>query len=109
MPRLPDARLVLKTHSLGDPDTAERYRALAAAAGIAPSRLVPEGASPPAELLAAYGEIDVALDPFPHSGGLTTLESLWMGGPVGTPRGGGVAGRHLLGPLPTPGLPALVA
>jgi protein O-GlcNAc transferase len=106
---LPQARLVLKTHALGDPGTASRCRDLAAAAGIAGERLVLQGACPHRELLAAYGEIDVALDPFPYSGGLTTLESLWMGVPVVTLGGDGFAARHSLSHLTNAGLAALIA
>jgi len=106
---LPGARLVLKTHALGDPGTAARCRDLAAAAGIAGERLVLAGASPHRELLAAYGEVDIALDPFPYSGGLTTLESLWMGVPVVTLGGDGFAARHSQSHLTNAGLTTLIA
>ncbi len=106
---VPGARLLLKTKALDDPDAQAWYRELTAAAGIAPERLMLAGGAPHAELLAAYGEVDITLDPFPYSGGLTTTESLWMGVPVITLSGETFAGRHSTSHLANVGLPELIA
>lgn len=84
---VPDSRLFLKTRQLDDPSVCETTRKRFAAQGIDSSRLLLEGASPRAELLAAYQRVDIALDPFPYNGGTSNMESLWMAVPFITRRG----------------------
>jgi predicted O-linked N-acetylglucosamine transferase (SPINDLY family) len=76
------SRLILKNGALADERMRERIAGLFAAEGIAPERLMMRGHSTHAEMLAEYGDVDIALDPFPFNGGLTTCEALWMGVPV---------------------------
>jgi predicted O-linked N-acetylglucosamine transferase (SPINDLY family) len=80
-----------------------------AAEGIGAERLVFEGRLPQAKLLARYGRTDIALDSFPYSGGLTTLEALWMGVPVVTLPGRSFAGRHSFSHLSVVGLTETIA
>jgi protein O-GlcNAc transferase len=80
-----------------------------AAEGIGAERLVFQGRMPQSELLARYGRTDIALDSFPYSGGLTTLEALWMGVPVITLPGDSFAGRHSFSHLSVVGLTETIA
>ena len=53
------------------------------AAGISKDRILfPEPCDTKHEHLLSYGEIDIALDPFPFNGGTTTIQALSMGVPV---------------------------
>ena len=106
---LPSSRLVLKWRSLGDAAVRDRYQAWFAAEGIEPNRIELQGASPHAEMLAAYGGVDVALDPFPFSGGVTSCEALWMGVPVVTWPGARPVSRQTAGFLRALGLAELIA
>lgn len=100
-----DARLLLKSRSLADPKVQEQMRELAVAGGLSPERLVLVGHVPDlAAHLALYGDVDVALDPYPYAGTTTTCEALWMGVPVVTLRGDCHAGRVGASLLTTTGL-----
>jgi predicted O-linked N-acetylglucosamine transferase (SPINDLY family) len=107
--RVADARLVLKWGSLQDSGVQQRYRDLFRQHGIDPARIELRGASPHPEMLAEYRDIDIALDPFPFSGGLTSCEALWMGVPVVTLAGKLPVSRQTLGFLSNVGLPDLAA
>jgi protein O-GlcNAc transferase len=106
---VPGARLRLKFTGLDEPVTQADMRAAFAGRGVDPGRLEFAGRSARAEHLAAYADVDIALDPFPHGGGVTALEGLWMGVPMMTLAGDRVAG--LLGPsfLTTLGLTGWIA
>lgn len=94
---VPTARLMLKNHSLTDPDTRERHREAFMRHGIARERLELIGhTASRAEHLALYGRMDIALDTFPYNGTTTTCEALWMGVPVITLAGQAHSGRVAL-------------
>lgn len=103
--RLPDARLVLKTHQFSDAETRAEVLSAFVAHGVAASRIELRGASHHREFLRQYNDIDIVLDPFPYSGGLTTCEALWMGVPTVTLPGEIFAARHSLSHLSNAGLP----
>ncbi len=91
---VPEARLVLKAKSLGDEQTRETVRRRFADIGVNPSRLrVLPPVTTRREHLAAYGEVDIALDTYPYHGTTTTFEALWMGVPVVTLLGSTHAAR----------------
>jgi predicted O-linked N-acetylglucosamine transferase (SPINDLY family) len=104
-----NSEILIKTHALSDSETRKKFSERARLAGIDPDRLVLEGPSPHADLLKSYLRVDVALDPLAYSGGLTTLEALWMGTPVVTLPGDTFARRHSLSHLSVAGLREWVA
>lgn len=89
--RVPGSRLVLIGKSVN-----ERRESLLApfeAAGVSADRIELHDMIPRDDLLATYNRIDIVLDPFPFSGGITTLEALWMGVPTVTLPAETFAGR----------------
>lgn len=84
---VPGSRLLLKALELNNPALRAATVARFAAQGIEPGRLILAVHTPRADYLADYRRVDIALDPFPFTGGTTTVEALWMGVPVLSRRG----------------------
>jgi predicted O-linked N-acetylglucosamine transferase (SPINDLY family) len=106
---VPGSRLVLVSPAFAGQTARRRVGEAFVAAGGAPEQLELRGRLPRPELLAAYNAIDVALDPFPYSGGVTTCEALWMGVPVVTCPVETFASRHSLSHLSNVGLTETIA
>lgn len=107
---VPGARLLLKAEAFSLSGSASgRFRDLFAAQGVAADRLTFLGSTSRPDHMAAMAGADIALDPFPYSGGQTTLELLWAGLPVITLPGETWASRHSAGYLTSAGLAEFIA
>ena len=82
--QVPASRLLLKFPGGGDKPLVERLLAEFAQAGLDPQRVSVRPMLATRAHFALYNEVDIALDPYPFNGCLTTLEALWMGVPVVT-------------------------
>jgi protein O-GlcNAc transferase len=107
---VPGSRLLLKDWPLSAASVRERILQRFESRGLPRSRLtlLPPAAAV-ADHLAAYRQVDIALDPFPYNGTTTTCEALWMGVPVITLAGTTHASRVGASLLTAVGLPELIA
>jgi predicted O-linked N-acetylglucosamine transferase (SPINDLY family) len=106
---VPDSRLLLARNTLRGA-TAEYWRGEFLRRGVERTRLLIAAPEPVAMgHMRLYGQIDVALDPFPWGGHTTACEALWMGVPTVTMLGQRYAGRMVASVLRTVGLPELIA
>lgn len=106
---VPRSRLVLKWRTFNDAQFSASVRQAFAARAIDPTRIELRGAGFHVDVLKEYADIDIALDPFPFTGGLTSCEALWMGVPVVTWPQGSVVSRQTKAFLSAIGLDDLVA
>lgn len=106
---VPGSRLLLKWKTMNSRSVRQRYRRLFARNGISPERIEFRDESSYYMMMIEYGDVDIALDPFPYSGCLTTYQALWMGVPVVTLRGETPVGRQSAAILEELGLADLVA
>ena len=107
---VPGARLLIKGPAFADPDTRAAFARRLASSPLGGHRvhLLPPNADQ-RDHLAAYGQVDIALDTTPYGGTTTTCEALWMGVPVVTLAGATHAARVGVSLLSRAGLPELVA
>lgn len=86
-----------------------RVREAFAAAGVESERVLLFPRVPTGEFYRLHRTVDLALDPFPYSGGTTTCETLWMGVPVLTFPGAISASRSAASVLTTLGMEQFIA
>ena len=106
---VPGSRLLIKYNGANSDANSDRLLGGFRANGVDSSKITLEGTSPHVKLLDRYNDVDIALDTFPYSGGVTTFEALWMGVPVVTVPGQTFASRHSQSHLSTIGLTELIA
>ena len=104
---VPDSRLLLKARQLDDPFVQERILKQFAHHGINHERITLLPHTP--SHMADYGRVDIALDTFPRTGGVTTADALWMGVPVITLAGQRYIERQGASILKAIGLEELIA
>lgn len=90
---VPGSTLTLKCEAYLHAERRARVLIPLGAHGIASDRVVFHGETTNAAHLAVYNEIDVHLDAFPHTGGVTTMDAAWMGVPTVTLKGSAISHR----------------
>jgi protein O-GlcNAc transferase len=106
---VPGSRLILKWRTFQDDELAGQVRTAFVNRGVAADRIELRTASFHNALLKEYADIDIALDPFPFTGGITSCEALWSGVPVVTWPQARVVSRQGLAYLVAIGLGELAA
>ncbi len=104
----PGSVLLMRYAGCEDATVQSGFRARFGERGIDPDRLRFEGSSSYRDALDAYNRVDVALDTFPYSGTMTTMEALWMGVPVVALAGDRMVARQAAAHLTAAGLGELV-
>lgn len=91
--RDPASKMILKGGEYKDPSMVEQIAGALGALGVDRGRLDFRLGSSRPDHLAAYNDVDVMLDTFPHGAGVTLVESVLMGVPPITLLGDYVCGR----------------
>lgn len=104
---VPDARLLVAAVPEGSARGAflERF----ATQGIDTQRLIIHDRMPAVDFWSLHRHLDIVLDPFPHNGGTTTCDAMWLGVPVVSLTGQAFVSRMGHALLKNIGLPELAA
>ena len=89
----PASKLIVKDQMLDDDETRSLLLGRFQANGVDPDRISLRGTTVREAHLAAFSEVDICLDPFPHGGGVSTWEALQMGVPVVAKLGNSLTSR----------------
>ncbi len=93
MSACPKARLVIKNRQVYDPNSRDLILQRCKLFNIDLSRVELLEYTANSTQYHSYTKADIALDSFPFSGAITTVETLWMGTPIVTYKHGTIAGR----------------
>ncbi len=106
---VPESKMIIKAPGLEHAHVRERIQQHFIDAGIDPARTTFVGRTSWWDHLSGYNQVDMLLDAFPHSGGVTTLDALMMGVPVVTLKWPTLVGRLSASFLMTVGLTDWIA
>lgn len=109
MAEVPGSRLVLKAPTFMDAAARVVFANRLKALGVDLERVEFRAPVNEAETMAEYEDIDIALDPVPYNGDVSTLQAMWMGVPVLTRLGNTFASRMSASAMQAAGLAEWVA
>jgi predicted O-linked N-acetylglucosamine transferase (SPINDLY family) len=103
------SKIVIKHFALDEALVRDGLVGRFVAQGVAQDRVICMGSTERRDHLRAFENVDISLDPFPHNGGASTWESLYLGVPVIAKLGNGPSARAAAAILKAVGLDDWVA
>ena len=106
---IPNSRLLLKNNQFRDEKNVKAVLEKLREFGVSGKQIAIEGPDQREIYLESYNKVDIALDPFPFTGGATSAEGLWMGVPLITLSGSSMVARQGVSILTNTGLQEWIA